>query len=60
MWVSRVEESQLEKVEEMKVVDVEKVISCKVEISFGWVGEEICEASVKFLKGEKMNKVVRD
>jgi len=44
----------------MKVLDVEKVIRYKVEISYGWTGEEICEASVKFLKGEKMNKVVRD
>ena len=44
----------------MKVLDVEKVIRYKVEISYGWAGEEICEASVKFLKGGKMNKVVRD
>ena len=60
MWVSRAEYSKPEKVEEMKVLDVEKVIRYKVEISYGWTGEEICEASVKFLKGEKMNKVVRD
>lgn len=28
--------------------------------AMGWIGDEICEESVKFFKVEKMNNIVRN
>lgn len=39
---------------------LKKLSAIMLKLAMGWVGEEICEASVKFLKGGKVNKVVRD
>lgn len=44
---------RVEKVEEGRSRMLKNLSTIMLKLAVGWTGDEICEANVKFLKGEK-------